>query len=226
MAAPGQVPLKRRTSQRFGGLIGLAPHLAAGVLLAWVAFDYFSGGMGINPLQALTQRTGKLALIFLVLSLAISPLNFVFGLRQLVPARRTLGLYAFLFASLHFFTFAGLDYQFNWTFLQVEFVEKPYIWVGLSALLTLLVLALTSFRFWMKRLGKNWKRLHRLVYPAALLAVVHYAWAAKGEVLRLQGDILQPLFFGLLVLALLGLRLAWVKQRLPVRQNQPAGRSD
>jgi methionine sulfoxide reductase heme-binding subunit len=198
-----------------------AAHIAALLLLSWTAFDYFSGRLGINPIQALTQRTGKLALIFLVLTLAVSPLVYFFRQRQALPARRTLGLYAAGFALLHFLTFVWLDFQFDWTFLQVEFIEKPYIWLGLSALSILLLLALTSTRAWMKRLGKNWKRLHRLIYLAGLLVVVHYAWAAKGEVLRLQGDILQPLFFGLAVALLLVLRLPGVKQRLAAKPKPP-----
>jgi methionine sulfoxide reductase heme-binding subunit len=194
--------------------VQIAAHAAALALLAWLAYEFSTGRMGINPIQTLTQRTGKIALIFLVTSLACSPLSSLLGLRQFIPARRTLGLYAFTFAALHFYTFAGLDFQFNWTFLQAEFLEKPYIWVGLTALLILFVLAATSFRWWMKRLGRNWKRLHRLAYLAGGLVVVHYAWASKGEVLRLQGDILQPLLFGVVVAILLVVRLPVVKQRL------------
>jgi methionine sulfoxide reductase heme-binding subunit len=191
-----------------------AAHLGALLVLAWLAFDYFTGRLGVNPIQALTQRSGQLALIFLVLSLAVSPLVFLAGQRQALPARRTLGLYAAGFALLHFLTFAGLDFGFEWAFLRVEFGEKPYIWVGLAALLILAVLAATSSRYWMKRLGRRWTQLHRLVYLAAVLVIVHSAWAAKGEVLRLQGDILRPLFFGLVVASLLVLRLSWVKQRI------------
>jgi methionine sulfoxide reductase heme-binding subunit len=190
-----------------------AAHLGAWLLLAWLAWDYFSGGLGVDPIQALTRRTGKYALIFLGLSLICTPLNSLFGVRQAIPARRPLGLYAFGFAFLHFLTFIGLDFGFNWSFLQPEFVEKPYIWVGLTALTILLVLALTSTRGSMRRLGKNWKRLHRLVYLAGGLAVVHFAWASKGEVLRLSGDILQPLLFGVGFVVLMLLRMPPVKQR-------------
>lgn len=207
-------------------------HITALGLLAWLAYDFNTGRMGINPIQTLTQRSGKIALILLVASLACSPLSSLLGLRLLLPARRTLGLYAFGFAALHFYTFAGLDFGFEWAFLQPEFAEKPYIWVGLAALLILFALAVTSLRWWMKRLGRNWKRLHRLVYAAGVLVVVHYAWASKGEVLRLQGDIVQPLLFGLVVVVMLALRLPWVKQRLlakgsrKIQAARPRGSSD
>lgn len=190
-----------------------AAHLGAWLLLGWLAWDYFSGGLGVDPIQALTRRTGKYALVFLLLSLACTPLNTLFKIRQAVPARRPLGLYAFTFAALHFLTFVGLDFGFNWNFLKGEFVEKPYIWVGLSALTILLILALTSSRWSMRRLGKSWKRLHRLVYVAGGLAVIHFAWASKGEVLRLSGDILQPLLFGVGFVVLMLLRIPPVKQR-------------
>jgi methionine sulfoxide reductase heme-binding subunit len=190
-----------------------AAHIGAWILLAWLAWDYLSGGLGVDPVQALTRRTGKYALIFLVLSLTCTPLNSLFKLRQAIPARRPLGLYAFTFASLHLLTFVGLDFGFNWSFLQPEFLEKPYIWVGLSAFIILLTLALTSSRWSMRTLGKNWKKLHRLVYAAGGLAVVHFAWASKGEVLRLSGDIVQPLLFGLGFAVLMALRIPLVKER-------------
>jgi methionine sulfoxide reductase heme-binding subunit len=189
-----------------------AAHIGAWILLAWLVWDYLSGGLGVDPVQALTRRTGKYALIFLVLSLMCTPLNSLFKVRQAIPARRPLGLYAFGFAFLHFLTFVGLDFGFNWNFLRGEFVEKPYIWVGLAALSILLVLALTSSRWSMRQLGKNWKKLHRLVYAAGGLAVVHFAWASKGEVLRLSGDILQPLLFGVGFVVLMVLRMPPVKQ--------------
>jgi methionine sulfoxide reductase heme-binding subunit len=190
-----------------------AAHIGAWLLLAWLAWDYLSGGLGVDPVQALTRRTGKYALVFLGLSLACTPLNSLFKLRQAIPARRPLGLYAFTFATLHLLTFVGLDFGFNWNFLLPEFVEKPYIWVGLSAFLILLALALTSSRWSMRTLGKNWKKLHRLVYVAGGLAVVHFAWASKGEVLRLSGDILQPLLFGVGFVVLMVLRIPLVKER-------------
>ncbi len=209
-------------------------HALAWGSLAWLAWGYFSGSLGVNPVQAATQRAGKYALVFLVASLACTPLNTLFGFRQALSVRRALGLYAFLFAGLHFLIFIGLDYAFNLDFLWQDIANKRYVWVGAGALLVLTPLAVTSFKWWMKRLGKNWKRLHKLVYLAGVLVIVHYAWAKKGDLLRLQGDIWGPLAFGVLVLLSLGLRLpavrravsAWrgrVRQRLVGRFPSAAG---
>ena len=182
-------------------------HLLAWGLVAWLAWDAWTGNLTVNPIQAAEQRTGKYALVLLVLSLACTPLNTLFGLRQALTVRRSLGLYAFMFAALHFIIFIWIDYGFDWEFIRFDFSTKRYILVGATALTILTLLAATSFRWWMKRLGKRWKALHRLVYLAAPLAVLHYAWARKGDIFRLQGDILQPLAFGVVVALLLLARL-------------------
>ena len=189
----------------------LAVHIRAWSLVVWLVWDYFTGNLTVNPIQAATQRTGKIALIMLVLSLSCTPLNTLFGWRQALATRRILGLYAFLFATTHFLIFSGVDFQFNWDYLKPEILEKRYIIVGLASLSILFLLAVTSFRWWKKRLGRNWKRLHRLVYLASGLVILHYAWAKKGDIFRLQGDILQPLFFGILVAMLLILRIPVVR---------------
>ena len=188
-------------------------HLLAWGLAAWLAWDAWTGNLTVNPIQAAEQRTGKYALILLVLSLACTPLNTLFGFRQAITVRRTLGLYAFLFAAAHFTIFIGIDYGLNLEFLVADLSDKLYIFVGLTALVMLTLLAATSFKWWMKRLGKRWKSLHRLVYLAAPLVVLHYAWARKGDIFRLQGDILQPLAFGLVVVFLLLARLPVLRKR-------------
>jgi methionine sulfoxide reductase heme-binding subunit len=191
----------------------LITHLGALFPLAWLAWDYLQGNFSVNPIQDLTLRTGKAALLLLVLSLACTPANILLGWRQAISIRRALGLYAAFYASIHFLIFIGLDYGFNWGLILLEVVDKPYVWVGLSALTVLLLLAITSTRGWKVRLGKNWKRLHRLVYLAAILVIVHFAWVKKGDILALQGDILQPLAFGGLVGFLLLVRSAPFKRR-------------
>ncbi len=197
----------------------IAVHLLAWGLAAWLAWDYFTGNLTVNPIQAATQRTGKAALVLLVLSLACTPLNTIFGWRQLLNVRRALGLYAFLFAAAHFIIFVGIDYEFNWEYLKADLLDKRYIFVGAAALLILAALALTSFRWWMKRMGKKWKLLHRLVYLAGLLVIIHYAWARKGDIFRLQGDILQPLFFGVVVLILLALRIPAIRRAISSKRS-------
>lgn len=191
----------------------LLVHFLAWGLAAWLAWDAWMGNLTVNPIQAATQRTGKYALVLLVLSLACTPLNTLFGFRQALTVRRILGLYAFLFAATHFAIFIWIDYGFDWEFIRLEIIDKRYILVGATALAILSLLAVTSFQWWMKRLGKRWKSLHRLVYLAAPLVVLHYAWARKGDLFRLQGDILQPLAFGVVVGLLLLARLPALRKR-------------
>ena len=188
-------------------------HLLAWGLAAWLAWDAWAGNLTVNPIQAATQRTGKYALVLLVLSLACTPLNTLFGFRQALTVRRLLGLYAFMFAATHFAIFIWIDYGFDWEFIRLEIIDKRFILVGATALTILTLLAATSFQWWMKRLGKRWKSLHRLVYLAAPLVVLHYAWARKGDLFRLQGDILQPLAFGVVVGLLLLARLPALRKR-------------
>ncbi|MFA5873373.1 MAG: ferric reductase-like transmembrane domain-containing protein [Anaerolineales bacterium] len=115
-------------------------------------------------------------------------------------------------ASLHVLTFAGLDYGFNLQLIGSIILKKPYAIVGLATFILLLPLAVTSFRSWMKKLGRKWTNLHRLVYLAGVLDILHYAWAKKGNLFILSGDILQPLLWGLLLLLLLALRLTPVRR--------------
>lgn len=188
-------------------------HLLAWGLAAWLVWDAWSGNLTVNPIQLATQRTGKYALVLLVLSLACTPLNTLFGFRQALTVRRSLGLYAFLFAATHFAIFIWIDYGFEWEFIRAEIIDKRFILVGAAALTILTLLALTSFQWWMKRLGKRWKSLHKLVYLAAPLVVLHFAWARKGDLFRLQGDILLPLAFGVVVGLLLLARLPALRKR-------------
>jgi sulfoxide reductase heme-binding subunit YedZ len=162
-----------------------------------------------------------------VLSLACTPVNTLFGFRQVIGVRRALGLYAFMYAAIHVTIFTVLDYGLDWGLLLEAVLEKRFIFVGLAALLILLSLATTSFKWWQKRLGKNWKRLHRLIYVASGLVIVHYTWATKGDLLRLQGDIWQPLSFGAVVAILLVLRIPAIRRaitsfRARLKRRQPA----
>jgi sulfoxide reductase heme-binding subunit YedZ len=187
-------------------------HSAAFLLSAWVIWDLFFNTLNINPIQTAMQHSGKIALIFLTLTLACTPLNILFGLRQTLKLRRTLGLFAFMFAGFHFIIFVGIDYAFDWSLLKIEFYEKRFVIVGLTAGTILALLAITSFKWWKKKLGKNWKRLHKFVYLAAGLVIVHYAWAKKGDLFSLQGDILGPLAFGLVLAILLVIRIPAVRK--------------
>ena len=189
-------------------------HMVAWIPLGVLAYDYFAGNLGVNPIQAATQRAGNTALIFLVLSLACTPLNTLFRLPVLNKLSRPLGLYAYMYAATHLLIFTGLDYGFDLELLLLDLADKRYILVGLTGFILLTVLAITSFRWWMVRLGKKWKKLHRVVYLVNLLIVLHFGWAIKGDFFRLQGDVHRPLLAGLVVITLLALRLPAVRKRV------------
>jgi sulfoxide reductase heme-binding subunit YedZ len=184
----------------------VAIHLYAWSALARLIFDFFAQRLSPNVIQDLEQRTGRHALALLILSLACAPLNSVFGWREPLKRRRALGLYAFAYASVHALIFVDLDNGLAWSLFAKNVLQKPYVLVGMTSFLLLLPLALTSFDVWKQRLGKNWKRLHRLVYFIAPLVILHYAWSKKGDFFNLQGDILKPLAFGVVLIVLLALR--------------------
>lgn len=191
----------------------VATHIGAFVPLAVLIWDYWHNQLTVNPIQEITFRTGRYALTLLILSLACTPLNSLFGFRQVIPLRKWLGLYAFMYASLHFLTFVGLDYGFDLDLIREAIFEKRYALVGFSAFMILLPLALTSTKGWMRRLGKNWKRLHRAVYLAGLLVIVHFIWLVKADIRR-------PLLYGAVVVLLLMLRTPWVRKTLSKFRNR------
>ncbi len=185
----------------------LLTHLGALLPLAALLWDWQHDGLTVNPIQEITFRTGKTALVLLVLALACTPLNSALGVKQALPLRRPLGLYAFGYACLHVLTFTVLDYGLDVELLWQELSQKRYVLVGFAAFLLLTPLALTSTRGWMRRLGRRWKRLHRLVYLAALLVIVHFVWLVKA-------DHREPLTYGAIVVGLLALRLPPVRRAL------------
>jgi len=180
-------------------------HFGSIIPFIWLVWDAVAGNLTVNPIQALTQRTGKYALAFLLVCLACSPLNSLFGFRSALKVRRALGLYAFFYASLHFLIFLVLDYGLNVGLIKEAIFEKRFAVVGFIAFVFLTLLAITSTRGWKKRLGKKWKWLHRSIYLAGLLVIVHYTWAVKA-------DIRIPLFNGFVLLMLLSVRIPGVRK--------------
>jgi sulfoxide reductase heme-binding subunit YedZ len=180
-------------------------HVGALLPLALLIWDYWQDRLSVNPIQDITFRTGKPALVLLVLSLGCTPLNSLFGFKSALKVRRTLGLYAFLYVGLHLLTFVGLDYGFDLALIREAIFEKRYALVGFAAFLILLPLAITSTKGWMRRMGKYWKRLHRWVYLAALLAVLHFVWLVKS-------DIREPLIYAAIVATMLLLRIPGVRR--------------
>ena len=192
----------------------IAVHLYAWSALVHILFDFLTGNISPNPIQELEQRTGRHAITLLVLSLACTPLNTLFGWSELLKRRRALGLYAFMYATIHVLIFINLDYGLAWSLITQTILEKPYIVVGATGFLLMIPLAWTSFDIWKKRLGKGWKRLHQLIYLIAPLLVLHYAWGKKGDFFALSGDIIRPLIYGLVVLILLVMRIPVVRRTL------------
>ncbi len=139
----------------------LLVHLAGWIPLVVLLFDLFRDNLTANPIQAIEQRTGYTALVFLALSLACTPLAFL-GWKELTQRRKALGNYGFLYAAIHVTVFVAVDYGLNLEAILRDVGTKQYILIGATAFLLLVPLAATSFNYWMKRLGKNWKRLHRM----------------------------------------------------------------
>ncbi len=181
------------------------------VLLVWGLWQ----GSWIDPISETTSRTGSAAILMLILSLACTPANTLFGLRQALTARKPLGLYAFFYVCLHLLNFIGLDYGFSLrAFLDDALLQKRFMIVGFGSFLILLPLAITSTKGWMKRLGRNWKRLHQLVYVAGILAVLHFLWLVKI-------DITEPTIYGVILAVLLILRLPALRQWISSLRPKP-----
>jgi len=191
-------------------LVLVVVHVLSLAPLALLALDFSLGRLGPNPIREIQLRTGSYTLFLLVASLACTPLYTLTGILRILDLRRVLGLYAFGYASLHFVNLAGLDYLFDFKALWADIAEKRYILAGFPAFLILLVLAITSTAGWKRRLGKSWKRVHRLVYLAGVLAVLHYFWQVK---VRVPG----PVIYGVILAALLLLRLP-AAERLAARR--------
>lgn len=179
--------------------------IALGLLpLAALALGAARGALGANPVETITHTTGQWALRLLLATLAVTPLRRLAGWSFVAPWRRSLGLLAFLYATLHFATFLALDLGFDLSALGEEVAERPYVTLGFTAFVLLAPLAVTSTRGWQRRLGRRWLTLHRAVYAAAVLGVLHFVWLVKA-------DLAEPLVYAALLAALLAAR--WLPRR-------------
>lgn len=185
-------------------LIHLAVHAGAIFPLGWIAFDIITNRIGPDPIRESMLRTGKSALIMLILCLSCTPLNTIFRKPLLLKFRRPFGLYSFVYASIHLSIFIILDYGLNFNLLQEALIEKRFAIAGLSSFLVMLPLAMTSTKKWQKRLGKRWKKLHRSVYLAGILAGIHFIWLVKPGVI-------EPWIYAAIILILLSFRLPLMK---------------
>ena len=190
----------------------IAMHIYAWSVIIILLFKFFTNGFSANPIQDLERATGRHAITMLVLSLACTPINTVFKWSEPLKRRRALGLYALFYATIHFIIYLDLDYGLAWNLIIPEVLQKPRLIVGFLALLFMIPLGITSFDIWKQRLGKNWKQLHKIVYWIAPLAVLHYVWSKKGNLLSLQGEVLKPALYGLAVIIFLILRLPAIRK--------------
>lgn len=181
--------------------------------LARLIYLAFNGGLGANPIEFITRSTGTWTLVGLMLTLTVTPLRRLTGLNALIRYRRMLGLFAFFYASLHFTTYIWLDQFFDPAAILKDIYKRPFITVGFAAFLLLLPLAITSTHAMMRRLGRRWQQLHRLVYLIGFLGVLHYVWLVKK-------DLTQPLIYGGVLLVLLFLRLPVVANWLSGVRNR------
>ena len=204
MRKPSPVLIATKTAVHALALTPLA-------ILAWQFWQVFSeadiDALGADPVAEIEHRLGLWALRLLLLALAVTPLRQLTGQAALVRFRRMLGLYAFAYASLHFAAWLALDLRGYWTQVFEEIAKRPYITVGFAAWLLLVPLAVTSTQGWMRRLGRRWGQLHRLVYAIAILAVLHFWWIVKS-------DYREPLLYAAILAVLLGWRLwKWWRKR-------------
>jgi sulfoxide reductase heme-binding subunit YedZ len=170
------------------------------LVLAGRAFGVMGGNLGANPVETVLHTLGKWGLKFIVLTLAVTPLKDIFNFPRLLMFRRMLGLFAFFYVLLHFLTWLVLDQGLFWPGILVDIGKRPYITIGFAALLMLVPLAVTSTNKMMRRLGRRWTKLHRLIYVIAVLGVWHYFWQVKK-------DVREPLLYFGVVVALLAWRV-------------------
>jgi sulfoxide reductase heme-binding subunit YedZ len=186
--------------------------------LARLLYGYWTDDLTVNPIEYVTRELGETALRLLLASLALTPLRILFGLGWLVTLRRLLGLFAFFYVCLHFAVWIVLDHFFDWRTMTDDVLKRPWITVGVLALLLLTPLAATSTTGMIRRLGGvAWRRLHRLVYVAAVLGVLHYVWLAKKVLIA-------PWVYAAVLAVLLGIRATdAVRKLLRRRRLAPAG---
>jgi sulfoxide reductase heme-binding subunit YedZ len=194
-------------------LLGLAPAV-------WLLWRGFTDRLGANPIEEVLHRLGDTALIFLLVTLSITPIRRLTRWTSLAPLRRPVGLFAFFYLTMHFLWYAIVDQTLDWEFIIEDVVMRPYILVGFTAWLLLIPLAITSTKRWIRRLKKNWQRLHRLVYVSTSLGVLHFYWQVKA-------DTYWPIVATTVLVVLMLLRFRWRRRSSRLSSGgdvSPAGR--
>jgi len=173
--------------------------------LGIIILDIYYNNLGAEPVKKIMNHFGEWTLIFICLTLTMSPLKRITNLSFWIKFRRMLGLFVFFYATIHLLTYVGLDYRFDWEPIINDVIKKKYIFIGFSAWLLLIPLAITSSQKMIKILGRNWKNLHRLVYVIAIFGSLHYIWLSKTIFFK-------PLIYTLIIVVLLALRIK-IKKR-------------
>jgi methionine sulfoxide reductase heme-binding subunit len=188
----------------------IAVFVAAWYPLARIVFFGLTDRLGANPIEFITRSTGLWTLVFLCITLAVTPLRRLTGMAVLVRFRRMLGLYTFFYATLHFTTYVWFDKWFDVAAILKDIGKRPFIMVGFAAFVLLIVLAATSPRAMVRKLGRRWQSLHRAIYAIGALAILHFWWMKSGK-----HDLLLPRIYGAIMVALLGWRLlVWLRERV------------
>jgi len=196
-------------------LLKVAVFLAALVPLALLGWKGYQQMLGANPIEVITHSTGDWTLIFLMLTLSITPLRKLTGQAWLIRFRRMLGLFAFFYASLHFTTYIFLDKFFDVHEMVKDIVKRKFITIGFTGFVLLIPLAATSTAGMIRRLGKRWQMLHRLIYVSGIAGVIHYWWLVKA-------DVRKPQYYAIVLILLLGYRLLAAQRKKAATPVRPA----
>ena len=180
-------------------ITGLTPIL-------WLTVSFFQRNLGVNPVEKIIHIQGRWTLVFILATMAVTPIRRLTGWNRIIQVRRLLGLFAFAYACIHFLAYAGMDQLFALSYIVEDVLDRRYITAGFAALVLMVPLAITSTKGWIRRLGKRWQRLHRLAYVAAGLGVLHYFWKVKG-------DTFWPLVAALALAGLFGVRVAYRRKK-------------
>lgn len=216
-ATGGKPRRKRSATARFDAIAKPGVFIACLLPVGWLFYAAFTGGLGANPIEAINRFLGDWALRFLILTLALTPLKEITGIGFFVRVRRMIGLFAFFYVFLHLSSYIGLDQFFAWGAIWADIVKRQYITVGMISFVLLVPLAATSTTAMIKRLGAaRWKRIHQLVYPAAILGVLHFF-------LMVKADTREPMIYAAILAILLGYRAATaINRRVKIRRGTSA----
>jgi len=212
--APRAAQASATVKQRAPGARWVVPGKIAIFIAAWyplarIVFFGMTDRLGANPIEFITRSTGLWTLVFLCITLAVTPLRRLTGVAAFVRFRRMLGLYAFFYATLHFTTYLWFDKWFDVAEIVKDIGKRPFITVGFAAFVLLISLAVTSPRAMVRKLGRRWQTLHRAIYAIGVLAILHFWWMKAGK-----HDLLLPKIYGAIMVALLGWRLiVWLRER-------------